>query len=293
MLLTRRSCALPDPSRPKLRHFYPLIGFVVPTLVVGYGVVIPRNGVAGFNELTVGFASAVIGACLTYVLGLRSALRASVSAPACQRHHLGWRRPEFLARQAAHPTGLVGWIVGHIMAAETATANGTTIALADLTGGEHVLEVGCGHGRAIARIARALPTGRVVGLDPSSTMIRLATRHNRELIAQGQTRVDQGDAAALPYDDASFDRILATHTVYFWPDLAQIARELRRVLKPHGRLVLGFGDIDAMRRKFPESVYTLRSADQIREALRGAGFADVRLETRAGSGRTLHWAVAQ
>lgn len=57
------------------RHFVPLIGFVVPTLAIGYGIVIPRSCIAGVNELTLGFATTVLGACLTYVAGVRLALR--------------------------------------------------------------------------------------------------------------------------------------------------------------------------------------------------------------------------
>lgn len=59
----------------KLHLLWPLIGFVVPTVVIGYGVVIPRSCIAGVNELTVGFASTVAGACLTYAAGVRLALR--------------------------------------------------------------------------------------------------------------------------------------------------------------------------------------------------------------------------
>ena len=51
----------------KARYYVPLVGFVVPTVVIGYGVVIPRSCIAGVNELTIGFATTVIGACLTYI----------------------------------------------------------------------------------------------------------------------------------------------------------------------------------------------------------------------------------
>ena len=60
----------------KARHLMPLVGFVVPTVVIGYGFVIPRSCIAGVNELTIGFASTVAGACATYWLGIRAALRA-------------------------------------------------------------------------------------------------------------------------------------------------------------------------------------------------------------------------
>ena len=56
----------------KRTYLYPLIGFVVPTLLIGYGVVIPKSCIAGVNELTIGFATTVIGACVTYWMGLRN-----------------------------------------------------------------------------------------------------------------------------------------------------------------------------------------------------------------------------
>ena len=58
-----------------LRHFIPLAAFVLPTVLIGYGVVIPRSCIAGWNELTVGFGATVLGACITYVAGLRVAAR--------------------------------------------------------------------------------------------------------------------------------------------------------------------------------------------------------------------------
>ena len=59
----------------KLSYLYPLAGFVVPTVLIGYGIVIPRSCIAGVNDLTIGFATTIVGASVTYVLGLRSVLR--------------------------------------------------------------------------------------------------------------------------------------------------------------------------------------------------------------------------
>jgi hypothetical protein len=59
----------------KLRHFWPLVGFVVPTVAIGYGYVIPKSCIAGVNDLTVGFATSILGACVTYVMGIRQVLR--------------------------------------------------------------------------------------------------------------------------------------------------------------------------------------------------------------------------
>lgn len=56
------------------RHFLPLLGFVVPSLVIGYGFVLPRNHITVGHELSIGFLSTVAGACITYVLGVRAAM---------------------------------------------------------------------------------------------------------------------------------------------------------------------------------------------------------------------------
>jgi ABC-type Fe3+ transport system permease subunit len=64
-------------SRGRLARYLPLLGHVVPTVVIGYGWVLPRNGVAGWNELTIGFAMSVVGTCIAYVFGQRLALRSA------------------------------------------------------------------------------------------------------------------------------------------------------------------------------------------------------------------------
>jgi hypothetical protein len=53
----------------------PLVGFLLPTAVIGFGLVIPRSCIAGVNQLTIGFGTTILGAAVTYVLGVRRALR--------------------------------------------------------------------------------------------------------------------------------------------------------------------------------------------------------------------------
>jgi hypothetical protein len=64
----------------KPRYFFPLVGFVGPTLGIGFGYVIPHSCIAGVNNLTIGFASSVLGACVTYWLGVRAVVRDCGSA---------------------------------------------------------------------------------------------------------------------------------------------------------------------------------------------------------------------
>lgn len=66
--------------RIRLASYVPLVAHVLPTLVIGYGIVIPRSCIAGLNELTIGFGASVVGTCIAYVAGLRSAKRGDVRA---------------------------------------------------------------------------------------------------------------------------------------------------------------------------------------------------------------------
>lgn len=59
----------------KLSYLYPLFGFILPTVIVGYGFVIPKSCIAGINDLTIGYTITLVSACVTYWIGLRNALR--------------------------------------------------------------------------------------------------------------------------------------------------------------------------------------------------------------------------
>ena len=59
----------------KLRYLVPLIVFVVPTVVIGYGFMIPNSPIAGLNRLTVGFGTTLLGACLTYLAGIQMVMK--------------------------------------------------------------------------------------------------------------------------------------------------------------------------------------------------------------------------
>ena len=86
------------------------------------------------------------------------------------------RRPPFIARQGRCPSGLLGVVVGRIMAHETAKENAKAVELLELQPANRVLEIGFGHGRTVGTIASRLPRGFVAGVDHSERMLRLASR---------------------------------------------------------------------------------------------------------------------
>lgn len=182
------------------------------------------------------------------------------------------RRPQFIARQAGGPTGLIGRIIAAIMVRETEAINRTAVAALAVQPDHHVLDVGCGSGRSIELLVPLLPRGSASGVDPSQVMVSRARKRNGRAIADSLAVIARAGVEALPFGDQKFDGIMSVHTLYFWPDLAAAARELSRVLRPGGCLVLLFRTAaNTAAASFPPEVYRFRESDEIASALTKAG----------------------
>jgi ubiquinone/menaquinone biosynthesis C-methylase UbiE len=110
--------------------------------------------------------------------------------------------------------------------------------------GERILDVGSGPGFLVASIAEAVGAGGAVhGLDPSPSMNGLARTRTA---AHPWVRIDDGDALALPYPDATFDAAVSTQVYEYVADVPAALTELRRVLRPGGRVVVLDTDWDSL-----------------------------------------------
>jgi ubiquinone/menaquinone biosynthesis C-methylase UbiE len=184
------------------------------------------------------------------------------------------RRPRFIAEQARNARGLLGRFIAFVMAHETFAANRRAIDALDVQRGDHVLDVGCGHGRSLTELAARASDGRIAGTDPSELMAEIAVERNREFVKARRVDVKIARADALPFADAAFDKVLCVHVIYFWDELGAGFREIARVLKPGGRLALVFrtnADKAAVQ-AFPAEVYRFRSFAEVTAALDEDGF---------------------
>lgn len=192
-----------------------------------------------------------------------------------------------VSRQLSEPSGFGGRIVARLMNRGNRGINDRALELLDVSCGQRVLEVGFGGGRTLdVLLARS---AFVTGLDRAEDMVAAARRGRQELIGDGRLVLLHGDVHAVPARDGSFDRIVTVNTVYFWPNLEAALAELRRVLVPGGRVVIGIRDPSAMQ-KVSRDVFTLRSPEAVRDAVDIAGFADARLDSKPGS--SCHYVVA-
>lgn len=195
----------------------------------------------------------------------------------------------YMASQLARPRGWVGRWAAAVMNRSNAAMSLWALEKLQIQPDEHVLELGFGGGPALeALLARA---HRVEGLDQSRTMVLRALSRHADAVKRNKLFLGEGDLMDLPHADGAFHAVLSVNTVYFWPDADQGARELLRVLRPAGRLVLGLRPGSQTRfAGLTQHGFRAWESDELAALLRGAGFMDVRVDEERIKGAP-NWAA--
>ncbi|TDD10397.1 class I SAM-dependent methyltransferase [Nonomuraea deserti] len=139
-----------------------------------------------------------------------------------------WAFDEPIRSSFALPQGVLGRLAGRLML----WLNDPREIVALIGKQNSVLEVGCGPGGLL----RGIEARRVCGIDPSPDMLRQAARHNRGR----DVELRLGTAADTGLPDGGFDVVVSVNNVAMWPDLEAGVRELRRVARPGGRLLIAW-----------------------------------------------------
>lgn len=148
-----------------------------------------------------------------------------------------------------------------------------------------ILDIGCGGGRTISKLAARATLGKVYGVDYSEESVAAAERTNARELALGRVEVRHGSVSQLPFPDAMFDLVTAVETHFWWPNLAGDMREIFRVTKPGGTFILIAevykGAVTAVSRlaeKYSSRTgMVLLSVDEHRELLANASFDEVQV----------------
>jgi ubiquinone/menaquinone biosynthesis C-methylase UbiE len=144
----------------------------------------------------------------------------------------------YLARQVRKPNRFVGRPFLWLMNLSHSTLTDWGLQQVTIEKDFRILDIGCGGGRTIQKLAAVATEGHVCGVDYANGSVAVSRAKNAALIKDGRVEISQASVSELPFPDNQFDLALAVETQYYWPDLVNDMKEVRRVLKPGGRLVV-------------------------------------------------------
>jgi ubiquinone/menaquinone biosynthesis C-methylase UbiE len=144
----------------------------------------------------------------------------------------------WLSRQVRKPSGALGRRFVRAMGVGHAAMTDWALQQVTIPKDGVILDVGCGGGRTVNKLAGLAPRGRVVGLDYSAASVEVSRNANAHEMQTGRVQIEEGSVAALPFPDGTFDAVTAVETHYYWPDLPANVREVLRVLKVGGMFAL-------------------------------------------------------
>jgi ubiquinone/menaquinone biosynthesis C-methylase UbiE len=148
-----------------------------------------------------------------------------------------------------------------------------------------VLDVGCGGGKTVNRLAQLTSHGKIFGIDYSPDMVEFSKRINKTLIAENRVEIVEGSVEKMGFKEAFFDLVTAFETYYFWPNLSGAFKEIRRVLKPGAKLLLvnelKYGATPA--KVVEETRVKLYPLKEIQTLIQSIGFIGVQVFTEANS----------
>ena len=195
-----------------------------------------------------------------------------------------------VARQFGRPRGIVGRIVGRVMARSNADFNKWFVgeirglAMVDV---RRIVELGPEPGIGLQETLRLFPEACVWGVDLSREMLAQSRKRNSDEISSGRLILLQRDAAALE-DLAPVDLVMAVHVLYFCHTPATELAELHSILHTGGLLALGYqlraNMPQVSQKNFPKEGHLLYDSDEeLSTLLDAAGFTEVRFLVKGGT----------
>jgi ubiquinone/menaquinone biosynthesis C-methylase UbiE len=200
----------------------------------------------------------------------------------------------FFSSQARNPTGVIGrYVMTRIFNKGNADLNSFVKEMLDIKKTDRILEIGFGSGKLINEMAEINTEGVVEGVDFSAAMLKVARKVNKRLILDGKVILQRGECGSLPFDNESFDKLCAVNILYFWKEPGKYFTEMFRVLKPEGKIVIGFRDQRQMGRlNLNEDIFSRYSLDEVITLLSTAWFSGSHIEEKESKPFLSYCAVA-
>lgn len=183
---------------------------------------------------------------------------------------------KFIASQFKKPTGLFGIFTSNIMIKGNMSNYNKLIKNLDVQPHDKLLEIGYGPGIGINMIIQACASCTIHGIDFSRLMYKRASKYNKLYIDRGKVQLQYGDFLETPIVSNDYDKIFCVNVVYFWDELKKPFEKIQSLLKKGGAFYIYMANKDTLiEKKAPDGVFNKYSLEQMVEALRLAGFAEV------------------
>lgn len=154
----------------------------------------------------------------------------------------------------------------------------------------NALDIGCGGGKTVSKLCKRIGNGKVFGIDYSELCVEKSKKLNKNNIMCGKASILQSSVSSLPFEDNKFDVITAVETYYFWPEKLNDLKEVYRVLKSGGKLLLVFEMVKSEEEphKWDNVEKSLGieavSKDGIADILLHAGYQNIRTYSKSSTG---------
>ena len=152
-----------------------------------------------------------------------------------------------------------------------------------LSGNEDVLDIGCGGGQNIANFLKRT-NGKVCGIDYSPASVSKSLKKNKKAVLKKRSKIVQADVSVIPFEDKTFDLVTAFETIYFWEDIINNFKEVKRVLKPNGKfMVCNESSKMEGNERWTNILENMRiyTAEEIVDMMLQAGFIDIETYQKA------------
>ena len=149
----------------------------------------------------------------------------------------------YISKQSRKPTGIFGrFVMSFFFEKGNVELNTLVYEALSVEKDDHALEIGFGPGTLIKKIAEHLDNGIIEGIELSKSMVATAQKKNREHINNSKVKIHLGDFDVVVLKDNCFDKIFSVNTIYFWKNPVTTISKIYRILKPGGKVVIGFHD---------------------------------------------------
>lgn len=181
-----------------------------------------------------------------------------------------------IGKQFRQPHGFLGKIIAKVMKKGNNNAYNIMLKSLDIKDGEHIFEIGYGHGLSIKKILSQYDC-LISGIDFSELMYKHTSKQNQEHINNNKVKLHFGDFLEHELEQSQFDKVLCLNVIYFWNDLQRPFAKIKHGLKNNGLFFIYMDHPDFLNKiKFAQNdLFNKYTIDYVVDELKVAGFSKV------------------